>query len=71
MLYFSGAFSLIDQGEDMIDYARPYGVAAAALSLFGVLLSITFGNANAAETQVQRGKYLVSVEPRTDCHTPG
>ena len=55
----------------MIDYARPYGVALAALSLFGVLLSITFGNANAAETQVQRGKYLVSVEPRTDCHTPG
>ena len=27
----------------MIDYARPYGVALAALSLFGVLLGITFG----------------------------
>jgi mono/diheme cytochrome c family protein len=68
---FPGAFSLIDQGKDMIDYARPYGVAVAALSLFGVLLCITFGNANAAETQVQRGKYLVSIEPCTDCHTPG
>lgn len=44
-------------------------------SLFITVLSAAFGlvaaSAHAAETQVQRGKYLVSVIPCTDCHTPG
>ncbi|HKS85672.1 MAG TPA: cytochrome c [Pseudolabrys sp.] len=44
-------------------------------SLFITVLSAAFGlvagSAHAAETQVQRGKYLVSVIPCSDCHTPG
>jgi len=32
---------------------------------------VASGTGKAAETQVQRGKYLVSVIPCTDCHTPG
>jgi mono/diheme cytochrome c family protein len=43
---------------------------AAALALLSGLLFGTF-SANAAQTQVQRGKYLVSILPCTDCHTPG
>ena len=39
-------------------------LSAVALVAF---LSVT----EAAETQVQRGKYLVSIIPCTDCHTPG
>jgi mono/diheme cytochrome c family protein len=34
-------------------------------------LVLAVGAAQSAETQVQRGKYLVSVIPCTDCHTPG
>lgn len=41
--------------------------------VLALLLSITLciPTAHAAETQAQRGKYLVSVLPCTDCHTPG
>jgi mono/diheme cytochrome c family protein len=39
--------------------------------LFSAALSIVAGRANATETEVQRGKYLVSIIPCTDCHTPG
>jgi hypothetical protein len=52
----------------MINYARTYVMMGVSL---GVMLSVLFGNANAAETQVQRGKYLVSIIPCNDCHTPG
>jgi mono/diheme cytochrome c family protein len=52
----------------MINYARTYVMMGVSL---GVMLSVPFGNANAAETQVQRGRYLVSVIPCNDCHTPG
>ena len=52
----------------MIRDYRSYAVMGA---LLGVMLSVPFGNANAAETQVQRGKYLASIIPCTDCHTPG
>lgn len=52
----------------MINYARTYVIMSV---LLGVTLAVPCGNANAAETQVQRGKYLVSVLPCTDCHTPG
>ena len=44
--------------------------SAVVVTLFGVLLAIPTV-ANAAETQVQRGKYLTSIIPCTDCHTPG
>lgn len=40
-------------------------------AILGLMLSAPFCNASAAETQVERGKYLVSVIPCTDCHTPG
>ncbi len=42
-------------------------IAVAVISVAGAMV----GAANAAETQVQRGKYLVSIIPCTDCHTPG
>jgi mono/diheme cytochrome c family protein len=29
------------------------------------------GNANAADSQLARGKYLATIIPCTDCHTPG
>jgi len=35
------------------------------------LFSSLAASANAAEPEVLRGKYLVSVIPCTDCHTPG
>jgi len=41
--------------------------ALAALSLLGA----SIGSADAAQTQVQRGEYLVNIIPCTDCHTPG
>ena len=44
--------------------------AAAVMSLFAALSAMPSG-ARAAETEVQRGKYLVSIIPCTDCHTPG
>ena len=39
--------------------------------LFLTALSLAAESANAAEAEVQRGKYLVSIIPCTDCHTPG
>ena len=44
--------------------------SAVVASLFGVLLACPIVSL-AAETQVERGKYLVSIIPCTDCHTPG
>ncbi|MGD0023568.1 MAG: c-type cytochrome [Xanthobacteraceae bacterium] len=41
------------------------------LLLLGVVLGVSLGNAHAADPQVERGKYLVSIMPCTDCHTPG
>jgi mono/diheme cytochrome c family protein len=40
-------------------------------ALLSMALSLVAATANAAETEIQRGKYLVSVIPCTDCHTPG
>jgi mono/diheme cytochrome c family protein len=45
--------------------------AVAVVSFVGAMLSTPSGGAVAAETQAQRGKYLVSILPCTDCHTPG
>ena len=47
---------------------RPIAVAIVALA---ALFAASIGMASAAQTQVQRGKYLVSIIPCTDCHTPG
>jgi hypothetical protein len=52
----------------MINCARTYFIVGVML---GITFSVPYDKANAAETQVQRGKYLVSVLPCTDCHTPG
>jgi mono/diheme cytochrome c family protein len=52
----------------MINCARTYVIAGV---LLGVTFTVPCDNANAAETQVQRGKYLVNAFPCTDCHTPG
>jgi hypothetical protein len=69
MLYCFGNFFVLQIGkEHMINCARTYVIVGVSL---GVILSVPFGTADAAETQVQRGKYLVSVIPCTDCHTPG
>jgi mono/diheme cytochrome c family protein len=52
----------------MVNFARAGVIACVFL---GGTLNVQISTANAAETQVQRGKYLVSVIPCTDCHTPG
>ena len=43
----------------------------AAVFVFSAGLIAPLDAADAAQTQVQRGKYLVSIIPCTDCHTPG
>jgi mono/diheme cytochrome c family protein len=43
--------------------------AAAAAACIALTLGTTPGHAG--QTQVQRGKYLTSIIPCTDCHTPG
>jgi mono/diheme cytochrome c family protein len=45
--------------------------AALGAAFFGVLVCMPSSGANAADKLVQRGKYLVSIIPCTDCHTPG
>ncbi len=47
---------------------RGYGIAAAGI---GLALGLAAGSAAAADSQVQRGKYLVTFGSCTDCHTPG
>ena len=46
--------------------SRPASFAIATLALIAFTAS-----SNAADNQLARGKYLVSVIPCTDCHTPG
>jgi len=53
----------------MLKTARVF--ALAVVSLAGAMLVISSGNSNAAQTRVERGKYLTSIIPCTDCHTPG
>ena len=52
----------------MIESARPLSVAVASLA---AVLMLPVEKTKAAETQIERGKYLVSIIPCTDCHTPG
>jgi len=46
-------------------------VRAVAVFSLTALLTVTGQKTNASETQVQRGQYLISIIPCTDCHTPG
>jgi mono/diheme cytochrome c family protein len=41
------------------------------LLLLGMTLGASIASAQAADQQVERGKYLVDILPCTDCHTPG
>ena len=55
----------------MNNFVRQSTSIAMVLLLLGAMLGALCGNANAADPQIERGKYLVSVLPCTDCHTPG
>lgn len=46
---------------------RSYG----RLLLLGIVLGVSLGKAEAADQQVERGKYLVNIISCGDCHTPG
>jgi mono/diheme cytochrome c family protein len=54
----------------MTNRVRP-PLIAISLLLSGAMTNALCGTANAADPQVLRGKYLTSVIPCTDCHTPG
>jgi len=41
------------------------------LLLSGVVFGVSLGSAHAADRQIERGKYLVSIISCSDCHTPG
>ena len=47
---------------------RDHGLAAL---IIGLALGLAAGSAAAADSQVQRGKYLVTIASCNDCHTPG
>ena len=55
----------------MINRTHPFVLAAMSLALSGAAMSVSSANAGANETELQRGKYLVSFSTCTDCHTPG
>jgi mono/diheme cytochrome c family protein len=48
-----------------------FALASAALVAAGFILSKPNIEAKAAESQVERGKYLVTFGGCMDCHTPG
>jgi len=50
---------------------RCFCALAAMFMLISAGHIVPLSPAGAAETQAQRGKYLVSIIPCTDCHTPG
>ena len=50
---------------------RSFRTFAAVFVSLSVGLIVPLSAADAAQTQVQRGKYLVSIIPCTDCHTSG
>ena len=45
--------------------------AYGRLLLLGMALGVSLGKAEAADQQVERGKYLVNIISCGDCHTPG
>lgn len=46
-----------------------YGIVGTVCAAVGGLVSVT--SASAQQSQVERGKYLVTLGSCTDCHTPG
>jgi len=55
----------------MINPARVPTSIVMSLLLLGAMLGTLCTDANAAGSQIARGKYLVDIIPCTDCHTPG
>jgi mono/diheme cytochrome c family protein len=51
--------------------ARAFRPSAASVLLSCALLGALSGRAYAIDWQAARGKYLLSIIPCTDCHTPG
>jgi len=63
-MMLGGCCASRDKGDkQMIHSLRLSACVAFALSICG--------NANAADSQLARGKYLATIIPCTDCHTPG
>jgi mono/diheme cytochrome c family protein len=56
-----------NQGTIMTGSARLAALIATLFLQSGVLAGVV----NAADWQVERGKYLLNIIPCTDCHTPG
>ena len=46
-----------------------YGIVGVVCAAVAGLVSVT--SASAQQSQVERGKYLVTLGSCTDCHTPG
>ena len=46
-------------------------VRRAAAAAAGIVLSVSFVHSAAAQSQADRGKYLVTIAGCLDCHTPG
>jgi mono/diheme cytochrome c family protein len=46
-------------------------IGAKHLLLLTAALGLSLASAHAASRQVERGKYLTTIIPCTDCHTPG
>jgi mono/diheme cytochrome c family protein len=55
----------------MLGSLRLAALVTFALLPLSAVLGALCGDARADDAQVARGKYLVSVIPCTDCHTPG
>ena len=52
----------------MASFVRPTTIAVLS---FITILASTVGPVHAADKQIERGEYLVSIISCTDCHTPG
>jgi len=61
----------IKWGDTAMKYLTIFALASAALVAAGFILSKPNIEAKAAESQVERGKYLVTFGGCMDCHTPG
>jgi mono/diheme cytochrome c family protein len=53
----------------MMRLVYQFGIAAAFLFVAG--MAVDAAHAASSKAQIERGKYLVSIIPCTDCHTPG
>ena len=57
--------------EAMINRPLLFAFTAISLAFSLAALSVSSANAEPVETQLQRGKYLVSFSTCSNCHTPG